>query len=99
MSRAELWKERAEVFARIRAQIRQVLASADHPLDMAEIAMEFKRRFGYLPELDRRVRELIEEDHVVKLKGSIPTFLLKREMIDNMQQKLTSEAVREKTGR
>jgi hypothetical protein len=84
----KVWKERAEVFARIRAQIRQVLASADHPLDMAEIACEFKLRFRYLPELDRRIRELLEEDAIIKFKGSIPTFLLKREEIDYAQKTL-----------
>ena len=94
-----MWKERAEVFARIRAQIRQVLASADEPLDMAQIACEFKRRFGYLPELDRRVRELIEEGYIVKFKGSVPTFLLKRVEVDFGQTSLSSGAVAEKNRR
>jgi hypothetical protein len=99
LTRVETWKERAEVFARIRAQIRQVLASADEPLDMAMIATEFKRRFGYLPELDRRMRELLEEGYIIKLKGSIPTFLLKRVETGLGQAILSSEAVKEKTGR
>lgn len=74
------WPERAETFARIRNQIIQVLAVAKKlhtsPLDVAEIAAEFKLRFRYLPSLERRLRELVESKTVRKIHGQIPVYEL-----------------------
>jgi len=70
------WDSRAESFARIRAQISQILAKSDLPLDVAEIASEFKLRFRYLPSIERRLRELCDSGAVKKLPGKIPRYKL-----------------------
>lgn len=68
------WPERAEKFAKIRAQIRQVLSNSDNPLDMAEIYRDFKEKFRFLPDIERRMRELVASGDVRKNGGSIPTY-------------------------
>ena len=68
------WVNRAEKFAHIRAHIRQILSSMDRPLDLAEIANEFKLRFRYLPSIERRLRELVASGDVRRNDGSIPTY-------------------------
>jgi hypothetical protein len=70
------WNELNEKFARIRAQIRQVLATSNEPLDIAQIATEFKLRFRYLPEIERRLRELKDSGDVKRNEGKIPTYEL-----------------------
>jgi len=68
------WAEKAESFARTRAQIRQILTKSAKPLDYAQIATEFKLQFRYLPSIERRLRELVESGDVRKNGGSIPTY-------------------------
>lgn len=75
------WVDYAESFARVRAQIRRILAISLKPLDVAEIAVEFKLRFRYLPSLERRLRELVESGDVKrypkdKRGRSIPKYEL-----------------------
>ncbi len=74
------WPERAEGFAKIRAQIKQVLALAqktgESPLDVAEIAREFKLRFRYLPTIERRLRELVDNGAVKRIGGAVPKYEL-----------------------
>ena len=70
------WPERAETFAKIRAQIRQVLSTAGKPLDVAEIATEFKLRFCYLPTIERRLRELVDSGAVKRIGGAVPKYEL-----------------------
>jgi len=68
------WAEKAESFARIRAQLRQIISKSSTPLDVAQIAVEFKLQFRYLPTIERRLRELVESGDVRKNGGSIPTY-------------------------
>lgn len=70
------WVAKAECFARVRAQIRQVLATSEKPLDVAEIAMAFKLRFHYLPSVERRLRELVQSGAVERVQGAIPRYTL-----------------------
>lgn len=72
----QAWTERVESFARIRAQIRQILAHANKPLDAAQIAIQFKENFRYLPSIERRLRELVKNGAVKRNDGSIPTYEL-----------------------
>jgi len=73
------WVEKAESFSRIRAQMRQVLASQNKPLDMAQLLTEFKFRYRYLPNgFERRMRELLSSGDVVRSDGAIPTFKLRK---------------------
>jgi len=73
------WVEKAESFSRIRAQMRQVLASQNKPLDMAQLLTEFKFRFRYLPNgFERRMRELLSSGDVVRSDDAIPTFELRK---------------------
>jgi len=71
-----VWTDRVESFARIRAQIRQVLATNNESMDFAEIAVEFKLRFRYLPSIERRLRELVQSGADKRIGGSIPTYEL-----------------------
>jgi len=72
------WTKKAESFARVRAHMRQVLASADKPLDVAQLLTEFKFRFRYLPNgFERRMRELLNSGDVVRNDGNISTFELR----------------------
>ena len=73
------WVEKAERFARTRAQLRQILARSQVPLDMAAIYCRFKDYFRYLPDLERRMRELVRRGEVTKYNGSIPTYKLSEE--------------------
>lgn len=68
------WPERAEKFAKIRAHLRQILSASNKPLDVAQIATEFKLQYRYLPTLERRLRELVESKDVRKNGGAIPTY-------------------------
>ena len=73
------WVEKAESFSRIRAQMRQVLASHNKPLDMAQLLTEFKFRYRFLPNgFERRMRELLNSGDVVRSDGAIPTFELRK---------------------
>ena len=76
MTTKQTWDERVESFKRIRAQLRQVLSSSKKPLDYAEIATDFKEKFRYLPNIERRLRELVESGDVRKNCGSVPTYEL-----------------------
>lgn len=68
------WPERAEKFAKIRAQIRKILTASNKPLDVAQITTEFKLQYRYLPNIERRLRELVESKDVRKNGGAIPTY-------------------------
>lgn len=70
------WPERAEKFAHDRARIRQILANSMLPLNMAEIYRRFKENFRYLPDIERRMRELIKSGDVKRNDGSISTYEL-----------------------
>lgn len=70
------WVEKAERFARTRAQIRQILAKSDRPLNMAQIYNLFLTYYRHLPDLERRMRELVKEGSVIKDGMSIPTYRL-----------------------
>jgi len=74
MKALDSWVERAETFARIRAQVRQILYSSPKPLDVAEICIEFKLRFRYLPNIERRLRELVQCGEIRRNNDSIPTY-------------------------
>lgn len=74
------WPERAEKFAKIRAQLRQILTQSGKPLDVAQIAAEFKLQYRYLPTIERRLRELVESKDVRKNGGAVPTY----EMVSSM---------------
>jgi len=74
------WADKAETFAKQRAQLRQILASTLDGLDIGEIANEFKFRFNYLPtDLCRRLRELVKSKAVKRNDGSVPTYQLVRD--------------------
>lgn len=78
MSKArENWVKRSEVFSRIRAQIKKVLAPFPRGLDYAEIAHNFKYRFSYLPNIERRLAELVKSGEVVRIPGKISKYRLK----------------------
>lgn len=69
------WADRAETFAKQRAQLRQVLASTLDKMDIGQIATEFKFRFNYLPkDLCRRLRELVQTGDIQRHDGSVPTY-------------------------
>ena len=73
------WTSKSESFARVRAQMRQVLATQKKPLDMAQLLTEFKFRFRYLPNgFERRMRELLNSGDVIRNNGSISTFELRK---------------------
>lgn len=74
MTTQQKWADRAESFARIRAQIRQILTKSTKPLDYAQIASEFKLQFRYLPNIERRLRELVDSGDVRRNNGAIPTY-------------------------
>jgi len=69
------WTERAESFARIRAQLRQILVQSHKPLDYAQIATKFKLQFRYLPNIERRLRELVQSGDVRRNGGAIPSTI------------------------
>ena len=70
------WVKRAEGFAKIRAQIRQVLATSDKPMDIAQITTQFKLRFRFLPSIERRLRELVESGAIKRIGGDVPKYEL-----------------------
>ena len=70
------WTAKSEKFALDRAKIRQVLSSHQQPMDMAEIYATLKVRFRYLPDIERRMRELVEQGAVEILDGSVRNYRL-----------------------
>ena len=73
------WPSRGEKFRRQEAQIRQILAKADKPLHIGEIAERFISYFRYLPsDLCRRMRVVVASGDVVRNDGAIPTYELVR---------------------
>ena len=73
------WVDKVEKFERTKAQMRQLLARAEKPLDMAELLTRFKNYYRYLPNgFERRMRELLKSGDVVRHDGSIPTFELRK---------------------
>jgi len=73
------WADKAERFARTRAQIRQILSKSDRPLNMAQIYNLFLTYFRHLPDLERRMRELVKDGVVIKEGMSIKTYQLSEE--------------------
>lgn len=73
------WTKKAEKFALIRAQILQVLSGSSVPLDMGQIMQRFKLRFHYLPYLERRFYELMEEQSIQRIDGAIPRYRVLQE--------------------
>jgi len=68
----------SESFTRIRSQICEILLPSYTPLDIAQIGTEFKEKFRYLPNLERRLRELVALGDVKKNPGKIPTYEMAR---------------------
>jgi hypothetical protein len=59
--------------------MRQILAGSKRPLDMAELLVEFKYRFRYLPNgFERRMRELLASGDVERSDEDIPKFSLRK---------------------
>lgn len=69
------YEEKKEYFARDRARIKQVLTDAIFPIDMAKIYSNFRDKFGYIPNIQRRVDELVQTGEVSKSKGRNVAFL------------------------
>lgn len=68
------WTKRAEKFAKIRTQIKELLKRAAHSMDAAEIANQFKEDYRYLPNIERRLRELVASGEVAKIPGDVPRY-------------------------
>ena len=68
------WPEKSIEFARIRAQLLQIFTRTNRPLDLAEIADLFKYTYHYLPNIERRLREMVQNKMLIKHPGRIPTW-------------------------
>ena len=68
------WPERAPKFAKDRERIKEILIRHGRPLDMAQIYAWFKQSYRYLPQIERRMRELVKNGEVRKNGGAISTY-------------------------
>ncbi len=74
----QTWESKAEAFARTRENIIKILEEAKHSVHMAYIYTMFMYKFNYLPDLERRMRELVESGDVEKHPRPIPTYELRK---------------------
>jgi len=96
------WTKKAEKFAKVRAQILQVLSGSSVPLDMGQIMQRFKLKFHYLPYLERRFYELMETQQILRIDGAIPRYrvltLREREEIIARDENLVLKQIQENAG-
>lgn len=73
------WVRRSEKFARQEAQMRQILAGSDKPMNVIQLLQGFLDRFRYLPVgFERRLRHLEEQGYIVRHGGNVATYELKK---------------------
>lgn len=72
------YEKRREFFERDGAHIKQVLVDAIFPIDMATIHVRFRDRFGYIPNIQRRVDELVKRGEISKSKDRIALYGIPR---------------------
>jgi len=96
------WTKKAEKFAKVRAQILQVLSGSEYPLDMAQIMNRFKLKFHYLPYLERRFYELMETQQIQRLDSAIPRYRVMtrqdREALKKHEEELVVKQIQENAG-
>ena len=75
----ENWVSKSEKFARQEAQMRQILANSEKPLNVIQLLQRFLDRFRYLPVgFERRLRHLEEQGYIIRHGGSVATYELKK---------------------
>lgn len=56
------WQKRQEAFARVRALILQILNKHPEGLTTQQVAQFYLFKYGYLPRIGNRLRELVKEN-------------------------------------